>query len=538
MPILGETLQGLRPGWRLLLSTLPRRQYGLFITMGLAAVAALVAGIVLFTSSKAGDVELTTANLVPADAGIYIAFNTNLDTSQWVTAFNLIERLGQDDPEAELRRSLEEEEGVDWDEEIAPFLGGNAAFYLRSFDVDTFQVNGAVILRAKDARKALDVLVDMGDLELDTDEYLDTEYFLDTTETFYAAILGGHLVIAIDEPSILDVIEVHKGDRDSLATNADFRALRDELSRNFLAFVYLDSSVLIDNGLGDDALTAALEEAGIDLAIKPMAGVIGAEGNGFNFQAASVSDPGVVSPMLEPRVSRFAGMVPADAAFFMSTTAVGGAIREALAAAEDDLDDAISASGYGSVDDLFESAGAQLGLESLHDLVDLFEGETAMALWFPTADQDEPQGLLLTEVRDPVQARNVIDALVPSGATRSHVDVGGVDVLVVTSDDGDEFAFAISGSDLLIGTVDAVTEVLEGAGPFLADSATYQRTVADFPTALGSYGYVDMGALLRLAEGGIPAQLDRAEEALDGMIISVVQERGVVRVAGILTVSE
>jgi len=538
MPILEKMLQGHALAGGPPVSMLPRRQYSLLITMGLTALTALVAGVVLFTSSKADEVELTTAGLVPADSGVYVAFNTDLDTSQWVTAFNIIERLGQQHPEDELRSSVEDDGGLDWEDDVTPFLGGNAAFYLRSIDIASFQVNGAVIVRAKDAKKALDVLVDQGDLDLDTDDYLDTEYVVDSAQSFYGAVLGDHLVLAIDEPSLLDVIEVYKGERDSLSGDPDFRALRDELSRNFLAFLYLDSQVLIENGVADEAIGRALDQAGADLALKPMAGVVAAAGNGFNVQAASVAEAGVVSPMLEPRVSRFAGLVPADASFFMSTTGLAATIRQALDTAEGDINDAIGESGFGSVDELFTAAGAELGLDSLEDLVDLFAGETALALWFPSGDADAPEGLLLTEVLDPAEARNVLDALIPPTADRDRIDVAGVEVLVVTGEDGERFAFAVDGSDLLIGTVDAVTKVLEGSGPFLADSETFKRTTANFPTALGSYGYFDMGALLRLAEDGIPADLDEAEQALEGMIINAVQERGVIRVSGILTVSE
>jgi hypothetical protein len=45
-----------------------------------------------------------------------------------------------------------------------------------------------------------------------------------------------------------------------------------------------------------------------------------------------------------------------------------------------------------------------------------------------------------------------------------------------------------------------------------------------------------MGTVLRLASGGIPAELDEAEEALEAFIINWVTERGLTRVNGALTV--
>ncbi|HMO97037.1 MAG TPA: hypothetical protein PKD27_13040, partial [Tepidiformaceae bacterium] len=72
---------------------------GTALTIGIAVLGAAVAGAILFTSSRASEVNLTTAQLVPADAGLYFALNTDLSSDQWVATFNLIKKLGNDDPE-------------------------------------------------------------------------------------------------------------------------------------------------------------------------------------------------------------------------------------------------------------------------------------------------------------------------------------------------------------------------------------------------------------------------------------------------------
>ena len=58
------------------------------------------------------------------------------------------------------------------------------------------------------------------------------------------------------------------------------------------------------------------------------------------------------------------------------------------------------------------------------------------------------------------------------------------------------------------------------------------------PSKLGTYAYFNMGKLVRLAEGGVPADLDDAERALAGLIINIVDEREVVRLSGIITIEE
>src|SRR3990170_3758525 len=90
-------------------STLPHKRNNLLLAGALALVGGVVAMAVVITSGRASGVDLTTANLVPADAGIYLAINTNLSSSQWVSAFDLLEQFGVEDPEEELRDAVEEE---------------------------------------------------------------------------------------------------------------------------------------------------------------------------------------------------------------------------------------------------------------------------------------------------------------------------------------------------------------------------------------------------------------------------------------------
>ena len=62
--------------------TLPSRQNGVFVTLGLLVAAAMLAAVVIVTSGSASTVELTTAQFVPADAAAYVAFNTDLSSDQ------------------------------------------------------------------------------------------------------------------------------------------------------------------------------------------------------------------------------------------------------------------------------------------------------------------------------------------------------------------------------------------------------------------------------------------------------------------------
>lgn len=519
-----------------------RGPQGLIVTAVLAVVGALVAAAVLFTSSRASDVNLTTAGLVPADAGIYVALNTDLSSSQWVATFKLAERLGAEDPEDELKDGAEES-GLDWEDEIAPFLGGNAAIYVRGLDIESVSASGAVILKAKDAGRALEVIEDeMGSFDEET--YHGVDYF-SLGFAGYVARLGDHIVIAFDEESIEEVIDVSRGKAPSLASVDDFKRLRDELTGNFLAFVYVDASSLMGNFLLEDpAVKAALDQSGAaDMALRPSALVIGAKDGGFQFEVASIGEAGQVSPMLTPRTSRFAALVPADAAVFVSTTGIAQTWESAVGDARGEIDDALREySDYNSLDDVLRDAGEEIGLDSIEDLVKLLEGETALAVWFPRGSIDDPEVVVLAET-DEGAARPVIERVVRKGAAGApeRRSVGGVEMTIAEDPNGEPLAYAFKDGYLALGTPEAVETVLTmGAGDAnLAGLRRYQETVAQMSSALGTYAFFNIAALLRLEEmPGMPRQLDEAERALGGIILNWVEERGVVRVSGVVTIEE
>ncbi len=322
---------------------MPQKSLGLAITAGLVAIGALVGGAILFTSGKASEVNLTSASLVPDDAGMYFALNTDLTSSQWVNTFHLAERLGQDNPEDELKSGADEA-GLDWEDDVAPFLGGDAAVFIRGISISDVNAEGAVILRCKDAKKALDVIDEQAGLGDDT-TYGGFKYY--EVMGGFVAVIGDHLVIAFDEDSMESVIDVKNGDKKSLASVDDFQKLRDELTGNFLGFVYLSTENLIgDFFLDDPVVKAALDSSGTgDLVFKPAAWVIGAKKDGFEFQAASLGDPGPVSPMLAPRDSKLITHVPADAAFFFSTVDIAGTWERISDSARDQIDEAIREEG-------------------------------------------------------------------------------------------------------------------------------------------------------------------------------------------------
>lgn len=515
---------------------------GVILTAMVVVAGAAVGAVILFTSSRASDVNLTTASLVPADAGLYFALNTDLSSGQWVAAFKLAEKLGAEDPEGELKDGAEDA-GFDWEDDIAPFLGGNAAVYVRGIDLEDASAQGAVILRAKDPGRVMKILEEQAG-SLGEDEYSGVEFAVLEMGGF-AARLGDHVVIALDEASLQAVIDVSQGKAPALAGVEEFKKLRDELTGNFLAFVYVSANDLLGGFLLDDPVVkAALDESGTgDLVLRPAAWVIGAKKGSFEFQAASIGESGNVSPMLQPRESRLAAIIPADAALFFTTTNIAQTWSAVVAESRAAIDDAIRENtDYRSLDDALRDAGEQIGLESIEEVIELLTGETAVAAWFPEGVTSSPEAVLVAEVNES-EARGVLERVLASkpGVRIEERNAGGFEMTIGRDEGGESLAFGFRDSRLVMGTPGGVEAVLAlGSGdPSLAALERYRATVEQMPSALGTYAFVNLAAMLRAGNDGIvPGVVEEAGAALEGLIINVVDERGVVRLSGVLTIEE
>lgn len=524
------------------MASIASRRYGIGITVLLAVVAAAVGGFVLFQSGSAKGVDLTTANLVPQDAGVYFAINTDLGSSQWVAAFKLIEKLGQDKPEDELKNSVEDLGNLDWENDVAPLLGGNAAIYFKSFSIRDFDVQGALILKCKDSEKALKVLRRQLPVDFSKAKHGGIEYYRGEDGGGYIARLGDHIVLAINEESLFDVMDVHAGKSKSLADADGFRKLRNDLTNNFLTFMYVSPEDFAGKALLDDKeFQDALKAAGAsDIVFEPVAWVFGAKTRGFEFQAASLGKSGSISPLVKARQSKLASVMPAEAAVFVSMANISQTWKEAITTARPQIDSAVKREGkFRNLDEALKDAGRQLGLRSIEDLINLFNGETAIGIWFPTKDDNDPEVVLIAEVSDVKKAEEVLSKVATSAQAKPRTsEISGVKVTTVRGDDGEDVSYAFKDGNLLLGTPGAIKAVLESKKGAIADNKAYKDTRSQIETKFGAFAYVDLKTVLRLASAGIPAQLDEAEKALEGIFLNIVEQDGLVRFTGFLTIAD
>ena len=497
-----------------------RNSTRLAIVVGVAlAVAAIV---VLSFVLRDGEVpaptdgigDIPTAHLVPEDVALYVALNTDIDSDSWSDAFALLERLGVEDPLGTVREGLDEEADVDWDEEFEPFLGGAAVLFLSSFNSGDDGPRGAVIFHARDARGAEAVILDRRNDGFAEREYRDIAYKV-TEDGGVLAVIGDHFVYATDEPSLHDIVDAHRGDTRSLADSDNFRRLRNALEGDALAFFYVHPGNLMAEVMEDFPETGEPGEGGPDilsmlglgdLFAEPIGVVVRAGEGSFSLQAIMLGEPGPIARLLRPRESRFASLVPAETAVFVSTFDVAGVV-----------DDFFGSSGFGELlrNAVDESDGEVGEIARIEEVLSLLDGEVALAMW-PVDGADRTEAVFLAEVDDEDRARELLEELLGESLA-----------------EGETVLFVEDGI-AMIGTSAAIATVRDGGGPSLADSKRYSGAVAQLDAPLATFAYLDIWRFIASTAEEFD-NLDLDGDSL-GVIVNLVWEDDRVQVEAALTV--
>ena len=454
--------------------------------MAVIAVAVVVAVVLSFVLSDRGVPaptdgigDIPTAHLVPDDVALYVAISTDLDSPSWGGAFDGSDDAGAEDPLAQLRELLASEMDIDWDAEVEPFLAGAAVLFLSSLDTEAGDdPGGAVIFLASDARAAEAVILDRRSDSFEEREYRDVPYKV-MEEGGVLAVIGDHFVYAADEPTLRSIVDTRLGDTRALADADDFRRLRNALDGDALAFVYVHPGNLV-GAVGEDREPSGPEDGGVeepdilaivgldDLFAEPIGVVVKTDEDVLRVQAAMLGDPGPLVPLLRPRDSRFAAMVPAETFVFVSVYDVAGVVDEAFG------DTGLAAR---LRDAVLESADEEGELGLVEDVLSLFEGELALALW-SSGDGQDFEFVLLAEVDNEDYARQLLEELFAEPLEAGEIALSVGDGIAVV---GPSFA--------------AIETVLDG-GPSLASSRHFAATVAALENDLATFAYVNVSGLL------------------------------------------
>lgn len=509
---------------------IPFRRIPLWLVLATVAALAVAVVVVLSFLLREGEVpapvdgigDIPTAHLVPGDVALYVALRTDLDGPVWKEAFALLERLGIEDPLGRVREGLAEESedgkpGIDWDSEIEPFLGGVAAVFLSGRgEGEDGDRSGAVIFRANDARAAEAVILGRREDGFEQRNYREVTYRV-MENGGALAVIGDHLVYASGEATMHAVLDARVGETRPLADSDDFRRLRNTLEGDALAFAYLAPGRLMTEAIAGESRDkdAPGEESpdllalvGLDdLFVEPIGVVVQPAEDSLAVRAALLGDPGPIVTILRPRESRFARIVPAETAIFVSTYDVAGVVHEVFDSSGfgDLLRDALSGT---------DEEGADAGLGEIEDVLALFDGEFAFARW-ESGDGETAETVLLAEVDGEARARELL-----------------TEFLGDALENGDAILLIDDGFAVLASSQAALDAIRDGDTPGLAASEGYAATVAALDGELATFVYVDIWGLVASTAREVDFDLGGL-----GLIVNLVFEDDRVQAEGALTIA-
>lgn len=446
------------------------------------------------SSSTAGGISTgpsPAAQLKPG-ALVYLETVSDPGSDQWQQAEELLRRFPDGDRWiAQLRRMIADE-GVDWEQDVAPALGETTAvaIYPPRHDV-------VALTNPEDPDRTIALVK-----KLDAQE-------ADSTAT---RVVGDWVAISSNEAAIDDALKSASGD--SLADDVSFTSAMSTVPDDALSRLYADPAGALKMFASANAEAAsALRMLGADR-LDFAAAWLKAKDDGAEL-AFSVGGDGVARLFGagEPYSSALLQRVPADALAFVSFQGSGAA---------------------GQLEELKGNPLYAMGLRrferevgvKLEELVSLADGEIAfyarMALPFPELT-------LLLDSSNPQRARASGERLLRGLAQREGGEV---------TEDGEVTTAVIDGVAVSLGSVDDVVvfttsknafDELAGSGDKLPDSDRWRSALesAGVPDEYTSLAYVDLGETLGLLElywrfnsepKDVPEELARNLEALKTLV--------------------
>ena len=467
------------------------------IVSGLAAVALTLATGCAGAKTTGSEIP-ESASLAPSDAVAFVTVTTDDGADQWQKAESLLERVPglRDGLTSSISGALGEE-GLDWEDDVAPALGPEVVV------VATAQREPIVLVRPESSEK-LDALVAKGDTPVaraTVDDWQALAQTQSALDAYRAALEKGTLE---DVPTFSD----------------GFAALPDES----LGRAWVDTSRLSED------LGQLVEQAGteLDLGLEWLSAALSAEDDGL-LLTMGLRVPGGADTSFEPELLR---RVPADAVAVVSF----GGTQAILDRIESGVD----------VDDVSQRLEELTGI-SLEGALDALSGEGALYVR-PSGGQIPEVTLALTPP-DPDEAWQTLNRLAQTfvdeaGATISTGTEAGVEVRRVTIDEL-TVRYARLDADTLIVTTgaDGIT-LFTRDGDKLVDEAAFTRAAEAVGLGERTRGlvYVDLDGLVPLIEDavgeGVPPDAADVLESLDAVVLQASGDGETTQVTGFLRLDD
>lgn len=489
------------------------------VVLAVAAVVAVLAGVALVRVALRSPAGGQAAGLAPADALVYVSAAAS--GGQVAALEDLLGRFPGIDVSDGLveaaGRLLEEplgEEGLSFEADIAPWLGGEFAGFAAAPADASAEPDGAILIATTDAdasRAAADKALAAEGTSTEQRTHREVAYTSSTDGTSAYTVLDGFLV-AGNEGGVQAAIDASSDG--GLDTSERFESAQDGLPADRLALYYLDLPGLFE------AMEAAGELTPSDLQGMSMlglpedavaAGAVSVQADRITVEQASTlpEDSEFEAALSGIGTSRLAENVPADAWLAFEVTELGATLEGVL----DTLDEGPFPGGAGFIEDAFRD---EFGLDLREDVLG-WMGNTRL---FVTGTAPLAAGVaLIVDSTDPEATARLVDVAVAlaeqQGATPRPVERDGLRGASVQEFGMPAPVFLLGGERLILGYGEEATDEAIAPTETLQDSAAYQ----DAASSLDGYDtavYIDVAAAVSFAEnamalGGVPTGFYEAE---------------------------
>jgi hypothetical protein len=384
----------------------------------LAIVCALVAS---GAAAGCGDEEQAgeLSALVPPDVPLYAEVVLRPDEDQRAAIEALTaEVAGIEDPGGQivslLDDALAEEPGdFTYAEDIEPWLGDRAAFFIRSFEGDGMEPDGAALVEVTDADAAQDFIdrVAEADPEFPPEErsYEGVDYRADE-ENVAVGLVDDAVVIGTEEAF---KVAVDTSGGESLGESDEYDTRTEALDDDQLGVLYLEPEAPVQAAVASGDLTPDGARIARGLLAGPLAGPV-------TVGVAASADAATVDV-----VASVDGAGPVSAAGALAHLPAGAWLAADIPNAGSLLEtwlDALAHSGVPQAASIERGIAAQTGLDPRRDVTSWL-GDTAF-FFSGTEESDFSLGLI-AEASDPEGPRALVERLTALAEAESPIPLGG-----------------------------------------------------------------------------------------------------------------
>ena len=361
----------------------------------LAALAAALA-VAGCGGDDGGSEGVGPAAAVPAGAAIYFEFAIKPEGATKEGAEGAAAKiLDTPDPGARIVELIEQsaaEEGtpVDFEQDVEPWLGENAAVFLRSFEND----EGTFVVESTDTAAAIAFLSSQSDATGRTGTYEGHDYEFNKGGDVFGAV--GDFIVQGSEEGFKATVDAESGD--SLGDDDEFKSSLDQISDDSLASLYADPKTILDAIPAtelDPSSRSILEKTIGDAIDEPIVGDLTASASDISFEL-SAGAGGV-----ETDESALLSELPGQAWLGIGLAEVGEAVQRGL--------DASKQAGIPGFD--VDQINSQLSLATGHDLDEIVGSLGEGAIFVEGTSEQQLTGALVVESKDPEVTGDLINKL-------------------------------------------------------------------------------------------------------------------------------